>query len=243
MIMGVDEAGRGPVMGPLVVASASCNDPRILKKMGVKDSKMLSRKKREMLFQDLPGIVQRTVLIVPARTIDMAREKMTMNRLEVLSFSSTIASHISGKPLIHGDLPEGIMIEEISEGVDVDEMILDAADVNEKRFGREIFENTASILGGLRPTIKSFHKADRDFEVVGAASIFAKVTRDRMIDRISEEIGYHVGSGYPSDVHTIRFLSEWVRREGDLPPNCRKSWNTSKKILADNMQPTLSSFE
>ncbi len=243
MIMGVDEAGRGPVMGPLVIASASCEDPGVLKRMGVKDSKMLSRKKREMLFQNLPGIVQRTVLIVPASTIDMAREKMTMNRLEVLSFSSTIASHISGRPLIHEGLPDGIVIEGISEGVDVDELILDAADVNEKRFGREIFENTASILGGLRPTVRSFHKADRDYEVVGAASIFAKVTRDRIIDRISEEIGYHVGSGYPSDIHTVRFLSEWVRREGSLPPDCRKSWITSKKILAENLQPTLFSFE
>ncbi len=243
MPVGVDEAGRGPVMGPLVICAAFHPDRENLSDLGVADSKLISKKKRESLFDRLKGIMSWVVVVVPAEVIDEARKKMTMNRLEVLGFSSAVASLLNGEELLHQDLPMGVSLE-LSVGSQVSgEVVLDAADVDEERFGREISSEVREMIGNFDNPVISKHKADRDDPVVGAASILAKVTRDRKIDEISRSIGKDIGSGYPSDVNTRRFMSEWVRENGDLPPHTRRSWETSRKLLNANSQPDLFSFE
>lgn len=104
-------------------------------------------------------------------------------------------------------------------------VFVDAADVVAERFGRDI----CSLLR-CRPEMVSCHRADAAYPVVSAASIVAKVVRDRAVRSISEELGEDVGSGYPTDPVTKAFLERWTRDHGDLPPHTRRSWATARKM-------------
>jgi ribonuclease HII len=242
MMIGVDEAGRGPVIGPLVICSAAFEDNDDLIEAGVKDSKMINMKKREELFNELTEKGSWTAVIIPASSIDSARETMTLNQLEVLGFSSAISTLLSGKTMSHPQLPSGVKVKTNLEGKKTGPVTVDAADVDEARFGRNITESIREIGIEFQVQIVSKHKADRDDPTVGAASIIAKVIRDRIIKEIENEIGTEIGSGYPSDPKTKRFLFEWLKTNGDLPPHCRRSWETSKKLLDSTGQTTLLSF-
>jgi ribonuclease HII len=77
--------------------------------------------------------------------------------------------------------------------------------------------------------------------VVSAASIIAKVTRDREITILSEEFG-KIGSGYPSDPVTIAFLSAYIKSHDAPPPIARKSWKTVSAMLVTNAQSSLTEF-
>ena len=100
---------------------------------------------------------------------------------------------------------------------------MDAADVNEQRFG----DNIKKIVGNVN--IISKHRGDSLFPEVSAASIIAKVERDRRIKKIEDEIG-KFGSGYPSDPRTKEFLERYYARHGKLPPHTRKTWKTAKRF-------------
>ncbi len=76
------------------------------------------------------------------------------------------------------------------------------------------------------------HKADVNYPVVSAASIIAKTVRDSIIAEIQEEFGVPIGSGYPHDEITRKFLEKWIRKNGDFPPHTRRSWRTAKEIYS-----------
>ncbi len=204
-IAGIDEAGRGPVIGPLVVAGAACEkkDENELVKMGVKDSKMLAPSVREKLRGKIEEICECRVEIVSASDIDRLRERMTMNELEEMVYGRILAE------------------------LRPDEAYLDAVDVYEERFGESVRRES----GLENIVIHSKHRGDSLFPVVSAASIIAKTTRDREVRKIAEELGYDFGSGYPSDPKTKKFLREWLQRNGELPPHTRHSWKTAKNLL------------
>ena len=113
---------------------------------------------------------------------------------------------------------------------------VDACDVNAGRYG----ETVTSLLR-TPVTVISEHKADSRFPVVSAASIVAKVTRDRIIDALHEEYG-EIGSGYPSDKTTIDFLESWISEHGSPPVIARHSWRTISDISARLSQSTLLDF-
>ena len=206
MLIGVDEAGRGPVMGPMVVAGILAGDDVALKELGVKDSKKLSPKRRETLYRELTGRFKYEVIAVSADDIDALREEMTLNELETRLFAGVISKLV--------------------QGVEGATAYLDSADVNEERFGRDVARGVPTPI-----KIVSRHRADDLYPVVSAASIIAKVTRDREIGRIGKELDRNIGSGYPSDPNTIRFLEAWVMEKGGLPPHTRRSWKTARRIL------------
>jgi ribonuclease HII len=239
MFLGVDEAGRGPVLGPLVVAGLVAEDEDSLKAMGVKDSKMLSAGRREELFSVLSRDHYHCILELPARSIDLTRDLMTMNQLEVICFASVIASLHRGEVVIHPLLKGEVRSELGGKSSAIDRVILDAADVNADRFGDEVLEETHHLedIGGIG--FLSLHKADRDHPVVGAASILAKVVRDRNIHRLSDDVGKPIGSGYPSDPVTVSFLKDHLDEKGELPAFARRSWETSKKMVGDRNQRSL----
>ncbi|HUV60712.1 MAG TPA: ribonuclease HII [Thermoplasmata archaeon] len=214
MICGVDEAGRGPVLGPLVVCGVSIADDSPLVELGVRDSKKLTRGRREELAPRIIELSSVEILEVPAEEIDSLRSRMTMNELEAMIFAR--------------------IIDKLSPDV----AYLDAADVNEDRFGemtRSCMTCTASLV--------SKHKADDKYPVVSAASIIAKVTRDHRIGLIRDELGVEVGSGYTSDPVTRAFMQTWLDENGSLPPHVRRSWKTSQKIMNLNGIRRLDSFE
>jgi len=218
MICGVDEAGRGPVLGPLVVAGVCATNESMLKNLGVKDSKKISPLKRERIAQSLIKVVDNyDVLVIPASDIDDMRKVMTLNEVEVHAFSKVIKNL---KP---------------------DICYVDAADVNAERFGNNILANLSSKIN-----IISKHKADDIYPIVSAASIIAKSHRDNEVRKISEKLekklNLPLGSGYPADPITQTFLKEWVKRFNKLPPHTRHSWKTAKNIFLESTNKKLDDF-
>ncbi|MGA1821754.1 MAG: ribonuclease HII [Thermoplasmatota archaeon] len=241
MIAGVDEAGRGPVLGPLVICALSSRDPEWLFGLSVKDSKITSPERRSELHDILTERCSYCLVSIPAGAIDAARENMTMNRLEVLGFTSALASLVEKRSVRHPDLPDAVIIKVHDKGGRIESVYLDAADVDAGRFGTNI-RSELDRMGIRIPDIISEHKADARYPVVSAASIIAKVSRDRSIEEISESVSTDIGSGYPADPVTRAFLESWVRKNGDLPEFARRSWDTSRNILRDMGQSRLSDF-
>ncbi|MCJ7633032.1 ribonuclease HII [Candidatus Bathyarchaeota archaeon] len=206
LVAGIDEAGRGPVIGPLVIAGVLFDKSTIpeLRPLGVKDSKLLTPRKREKLEPKiLEFAVKHKVLYLSPSTID--------------------DYVINGEKLRKLNWLEATAMAEIIEMLNPNVAYLDASDVNEKRFGLQV-----QGLVSFPVRVISKHHADRDDPVVGAASILAKVNRDRAVAELRTMYG-DFGSGYPSDPHTIRFLCE-LARSGDYPDYVRKSWKTLKRI-------------
>jgi ribonuclease HII len=206
LIAGVDEAGRGPVIGPLVVAGLLLRDSAVrkLQPLGVKDSKLLTAKKRESM---LPGI------------LDLAEK----HSLVYLSPAEVDDHVLNGAKLRKLNWLEAKAMARIIRSLHPDTVYLDASDTNAKRFGLEVRD-----LVPYPVRILSSHHADRDKPVVGAASILAKVSRDRAVAELREAHG-DFGSGYPSDPKTISFLRE-CKQKGAYPDCVRKSWKTLNRL-------------
>jgi ribonuclease HII len=212
VICGIDEAGKGSVLGPMVVAGVLAPDMDIVALTGVEDSKTLSRKRRELLYEVIMEKFLTACTIISAQEIDRLRADITMNDIVARA---------------HADV-----IRKLS----CDTAYVDACDVNAKRYG----ETVSAYVGGVCQIV-SEHKADDRFPVVSAASIIAKVTRDRCIEGLYKEFG-NFGSGYPSDPYTIRFLETYIQ-EFSRPPSCaRLSWETTRRIRDSLLQPSLFDF-
>jgi ribonuclease HII len=212
LIAGVDEAGRGCVIGPLVIAGVAIKTENIQQiiELGVKDSKLLTAKKREALYPEIIKIVQsyHTIQVLPY-VIDKAvyskKKLYKLNRLEAQTMAKII------------------------EQLKPDEAYVDAADVIQDRFGEHIQECLT-----VKTTIISKHKADRTFPVVSAASVIAKVERDKAIEDLKVKYG-DFGSGYLTDDKTTIFLKRLlVENNGDYPSFVRKSWKPARRAKAEH---------
>jgi len=202
LVCGVDDAGRGSVLGPLVIAGISIEQKNIkqLVKIGVKDSKQLSPQLREKLYEQILSLVEGYhVAKIPPKTIDKSVSKNLLNQLEANYMAKVIKK------------------------LQASSSYVDSCDVNPKRFGLYIsnLAKTGKII--------SSHHADRRYPVVSAASIIAKVNRDREIEKLRKN--HALGSGYPSDPKTMKFIKEWVSQNGDVPIFVRKSWKPIKILL------------
>ena len=200
---GIDEAGRGPVIGPLVIAAVVIDEKNLskLEALGVRDSKKLTPRRREKLFNEIIELLDDYAIIeLSPEQID--EREGTMNEFEIKNFIKALNS-LRVKP---------------------DVLYIDAADVKEKRFGEIIGKGLS-----FSPKIIPEHKADAKYLPVSAASILAKVTRDKAIEKLKKQYG-EIGSGYPSDPRTRKFLEEYYKEHGEFPPIVRKSWKTLRKI-------------
>jgi len=204
---GIDEAGRGSVVGPLVVAGVAAEKEgvRELLTFGVKDSKLLSPRRRSWLYPEILRI-SRTALplaIQPAE-IDLYVER--------------------GRKFRKLNYLEAVYMARIIDQLGADRTYVDSPDTRPNRFGEEI-----SGLIRAKCRVVAEHHADRRYPIVSAASILAKVERDRAVEKLRQRHG-DFGSGYPSDPKTLAFLREWLEREGSIPDFTRKSWKTWKRI-------------
>lgn len=203
-ILGIDEAGRGPVIGPLVVCGVLVSEDQLelMEKMGIKDSKKVSPKKRNLLARKIKKIAECFVVKISARDIDNMRAKdINLNEIEKIAMMKIIK-------------------ESRAQSV-----IIDSVDVNPSRLCSEI----SGVLGP-EIDIKAEHGADDNYVVVAAASIVAKVERDMEIEKLSRQyrkLG-NLGSGYPSDPRTKAFLKNF--KYDNMPEFVRKSWATVKKM-------------
>jgi ribonuclease HII len=211
LIAGVDDAGRGSVIGPLVIAGVLIKEEELPKliQLGVKDSKLLSPHRREKLAMKIKQLVQKySVIKISPEEIDEVVEKgrklHKLNRLEAQTMAKVI------------------------EMLKPDTAYVDASDVLEERFKEHILECLP-----FRVEVVSEHKADRKYPVVSAASIIAKVERDMEIVELASVHG-DFGSGYPSDPRTMSFLQQCLEKKGEYPEFVRKSWKPAKKTKAEN---------
>ena len=216
MICGMDEAGRGPVIGPMVVAAIWINeeDEKKLTEHGIKDSKKIGRNKREKLAEYIKKNFYHEMIVVKPDDIDTLRQEMTMNELEAYIFSK------------------------LANKKRAEVYYIDAASVNENEFKEKIKKNIKFDC-----KIVCEHEADEKYVVVSAASIIAKVERDRQLKGIAKmlesKIDMPLGSGYPSDKRTIKFIEAWLKKYNELPPYTRHSWDTIRKIKSKMKQGKL----
>ena len=215
-VAGLDDAGRGPIIGPLIIAGVLIDDSRIqeLASLGVRDSKLLSPSARRRLEVQIKQTVERYeyVELTPDQidlVVHKAKKLQRLNFLEAKAMAQVISRL---KP---------------------DVAYVDASDVLCERFGKHVQENLSFQL-----KIISEHHADRKYPVVSAASILAKVRRDEEVARLQAEYG-DFGSGYVTDARTITFLENWIQQHGSPPPIVRRSWKTLKKLQSKTGQTTL----
>ena len=204
LIGGIDEAGRGAIVGPLLIAGISIMKSEIPKllSIGVKDSKLLTPKARDSLYQFI---------------IDIANS-ICVYRIEC----DEIDNNVSLKNL---NKMEAEVMATVINNIQADTIYVDSCDVNPLRFKGNIERRVT-----LSPKLYCLHRADVLNGVVSAASIIAKVERDRALQEI-RNVYHEIGSGYPSDSNTMNFIKMWIAENGQAPQFARKSWKPLRNML------------
>lgn len=198
---------RGPVIGPLIIAGVTIESSRLreLTDLGVKDSKTLSPARRRFL-SDRIRVVVRNSCLIEIQPVEIDHVVLTGKRLRKLNY-----------------LEARVMADVIAK-LRPDIAYVDSSDIIPDRFASDI-----SSMLPFEVRIISEHHADQRYPIVSAASILAKVRRDQVIDELTQAYG-DLGSGYPSDPKTIRFLERWFDQHGSYPEFARKSWKTLRRI-------------
>lgn len=207
LIAGVDDAGRGSVIGPLVIAGVLIDEEGAQKlvELGVKDSKLLTSRKREEFAARIKRIALKCAVVkLSPKEIDKVvrtgRKLHKLNRLEAQAMAE--------------------VIEELKPDV----AYVDASDILEGRFKQYILERLR-----INVEVISEHGADKKYPVVSAASVIAKVERDKEVAELRNKYG-DFGCGYPADMKTVRFLRECLEKMGSYPEFVRESWKTAEKV-------------
>lgn len=201
-ILGIDEAGRGSVLGPMVIAGVIIPEKmeKVLERMGVKDSKRLIPNRRTILSRKLKKMFEYEIVVISALEIDKMRaDGINLNDIEKNAMRDLIIR------------------------LNPEKAIVDAVDVKAERFQNYLCESTGV-------NVIAEHKADDKYIEVSAASIIAKAERDAQIAEINKEYikTGGIGSGYPSDPTTKKFLNNYTYDE--MPKFVRKSWATVSKM-------------
>jgi len=214
MIAGVDEAGRGPVIGPMVMAIVMLTptQEKNLKKLGIKDSKLLTEKKRNEFYKEIKKYPHKIIKILPDEIDKHVFSKISsLNMLEAITTTKLINNLNPRKVII--DLPAK---------------------------NKETYVNKIKEKLKRKTEIQAEFKADLNYTVVAAASILAKVTRDNEIKKISKKLNLEIGSGYPSDPHTKKAINKHII---ELQLFIRHSWKTIINLKNQKFQTKLSFFK
>ncbi len=198
VIAGADEAGRGCLIGPLVIgiAFAPEGSDEEIKRIGARDSKLLSPSARTRLYKELAPVCRFKLVKITAEELNSLMKKHSLNEIEAMKIA------------------EGMKGEEVSE------FFVDSPDTVTARFEKRIRSYNPNI-----PKIVSEHKADSTYPIVSAASIAAKVERDEEIEKIKRELDFDFGSGYTSDERTIDFVKKNLANK-TLQKYLRTKWAT-----------------
>jgi ribonuclease HII len=211
LIGGVDEAGRGSIIGPLVVVGVSIKQSKVseLGGLGVKDSKILTSKLRANLFRSLIDMADFTSVIkISCTEVDDNVFLKGLNKLEAEVMALVI------------------------NNIQADIVYIDSCDINPERYKDHI---KSHLLFSSKPKLYAMHHADSLNLVVSAASIIAKIIRDKEIEKI-RKVHHNIGSGYPSDDKTMCFIRKWVTKNRSAPQFARKSWKPLKIMLEEATQ-------
>jgi len=211
--IGVDDAGRGPVIGPMILAGVLTNSEqeRELKKLGVKDSKQLTPKRREFLAKKIKEIIiaYELVIIQPDEIEKKQAEGIKLNEVEAIACAK--------------------IINKLNKEDEKIKIVLDCPSTSLVKW-KDYLVTKIKELSNLE--ISCEHKADQNHVAVSAASILAKSQREKEMDKLKEKYGSEIGSGYTSDPATQRFLQKYAdkySKDGIF----RKTWVTWKKASKD----------
>lgn len=217
--LGIDDAGRGPVIGPMVLAGVLIHKKHEpdLKKLGVKDSKQLTQKRREFLAEKIKNFAEtfEVVLIHPDKIDGDQKSGIKLNEVEAIACAE--------------------IINRINKNPSSMKVVLDCPSPSINKW-RDFLKTKIDNLSNLE--IVSEHKADRNYISVSAASIIAKTERELEMNKLKEKFGDEIGSGYCSDPLTQKFLEKYahkLRDEGIF----RKSWITWKNVARNLEQKRL----
>lgn len=217
LLCGIDEAGRGCIIGPLVICGAVIDDSKlqVLKDLGVKDSKLISPRKRAFLAKELPKHVKFRIIEVPPSEIDdYVLSDGNDRNLNWLEADKTV---------------------ELINMLDPDKAFIDCPSNNVKAYKGFLVER----LLNKKVELVVEHGADAKYLIAGAASILAKVARDKEIENIKKIVNSDFGSGYMADPRTASFLRDhWE----DFPSFFRHSWAPYQKLKMAKLQKGLDSF-
>lgn len=208
MIFGIDEAGRGCVIGPLVLCRAGI-EPKKQKeliKLGVRDSKKLTPGQRERLEGPIRQLCEIKTYHLSAAEITKKMQKMNLNDIEAEAISKLL-----------GEMPQSAQV------------FIDSPDNVPIKFAERIRRFIANP-----PYLVCENKAEDRYPIVAAASIIAKLERDREIERIKKELGYDFNSGYTSDPITTAFLARHAQ-DNKLKPYVRWKWATLENLRQKKM--------
>ncbi|WP_200530729.1 ribonuclease HII [Halorubrum sp. LN27] len=238
MYLGVDEAGKGPVLGPMV-AAAVLADPADLP-ADVDDSKRIAPSRREAIdaaVREADAVAVGVAFVEPA---EIDRPDTDMNTLTVRGQARAVRAALDAG-----------VVADLVDPADPVRVVADAGDTSEARFARRLGEFVADgdTAGDDAPDhpavdVSAAHGADEDDPVVGAASVVAKVARDERMAAIDADYPAYdaIGSGYPSDPATRDFLRAYVDDHGEVPDCARRSWATCDDVLAAAEQSGLDEF-
>lgn len=210
-VLGIDEAGRGCVLGNLVVGAFFAVDPddEVLRAAGADDSKRLSAKKRWAAREALQAHGELTVVEITPASID----RENLNRLEEQAILT----------LVERFRPDALYVDALGHPNAMPAVIERLQATLDRRTG-----------GTVRPRWTMEPKADRTYPVVGAASIIAKTTRDAALEAFCDHHG-PLGSGYPSDPKTRSWLLQHARSGLPWPPFVRTRWQTVQDLAQGSL--------
>jgi ribonuclease HII len=219
LLLGIDDAGRGPVIGPMVLAGVLADEKTIrsFKKLGVKDSKLLTAKRREYLAEKIKEKVEifEVTLAFPPEIEERNHAGIDLNKLEALKMAE--------------------VINKINKGFKKIKVIIDCPSVGIAKW-QDYLKTKIHNLSNLEVVCE--HKADKNYPVVAAASIIAKSVREKEMNKLKAKYGPEIGSGYCHDPATCKFLEEHVSKYKD-DGLFRKTWATWKKACANKEQKKL----
>ncbi len=197
-VLGIDEAGRGCVLGSLVIGGFLIEDvaDEVLRNAGAADSKTMTHEKRVVARKQLAALGKSDVRLITPEEIDNGN----LNQLE----ETVIVD------LVRTWKPDLVLIDALGHPTGIPKVLARL----QHRVGVEI-----------RPKWTMEPKADGTYPVVGAASIFAKTTRDGLLDDVRDTYG-DFGSGYPSDPKTRNWITTWAKTRRPWPPIVRTRWQT-----------------
>ncbi len=202
-VLGIDEAGRGAVLGPLVVAGVRVEEAQLpqLWELGARDSKLVPRAQRQAVVRKVIGAGARArAIVIPASAVD--RENLTSLELGAAA--------------------------RLIEALAPSQVVLDAPVAPAAIPG---FVAALCRRSGFSPAaVAAFPKADRDHPAVAAASLLAKVVRDGYVVALRRQFG-DFGWGYPGEPQVREYLAAWISERRTFPPICRTRWRCAQDLL------------
>ena len=223
LILGIDDSGRGPVIGPMIIAGCLIDSEleKEFKELGVKDSKKLTPRIREILVEMIrkKALNYQVIIISPAEIDGKTNAGINLNRIEAMKMAEII------------NRINKVTIDKIKVYVDCPSPNI------------EKWKNTLISYIESKDNLEIFaeHKADVNHIACSAASIIAKSAREKEVEKIKKKIGKDFGSGYPADPITCKFLKDYAK-EHKKDGIFRETWQTWKNSCGKKEQKKLPEF-